>query len=310
MSNEDLPGILSFLQRFPDEDTCWDHLRKSRWPDGFTCPMCSEDEDWIFLEARELWHCYECGHQTSVTSQTILENTNLDLQTWFLAAYLVFTTKKGLSSYELARNLEVHQETAWYLQQRLALIAGPYARRLFGIVEIDESYIGGKRDAETKGRSTAKAPVFGAVEDKDDSAGELVLEHVDNAQAETIDPHVDEHIAKDKATVRTDGLTTYRHLGKRTGHDHELVHLANQDEEAHEIFPWIHTVWGNLKRVLSGVHTKASRAQLQGYLDLFSYRFNHRAKLIEGVQKALRGLVQAGRVTREQLKGGAAAKLY
>jgi len=88
------------------------------------------------------------------------------------------------------------------------------------------------------------------------------------------------------------------------------VRLANQDEKAHEIFPWIHTVWGNLKRVVSGVHTKASRAQLQGYLDLFSYRFNHRAKLIEGVQKTLRGLVQAGRVTRERLEGGAAAKLY
>jgi transposase-like protein len=194
MPNDDLPGILTFLQRFPEEDTCWEHLRKARWPDGFTCPMCSEDENWIFLEARERWHCYECGHQTSVTSQTILENTNLDLQTWFLAAYLVFTTKKGFSNYELAHKLEVHQETAWYLQQRLALIAGPYARRLFGIVEIDESYIGGKRDAETKGRSTAKAPVFGAVEAKDDAAGDVVLEHVDNAQAETIDPHVEENV--------------------------------------------------------------------------------------------------------------------
>jgi len=272
--------------------------------------MCSEDENWTFLDGRRRWHCYTCGHQTSVTSQTILENTNLALPTWFLAAYLVFTTKTGLSSYELARNLEVHQETAWYLHQRLALIAGPYARRLFGIAEIDESYIGGKRDAETKGRSTAKAPVFGAVEAKHDSAGDVVLKHVPNAQAETIDPHVDEHIAKDKATVRTDGLNTYRHLGKRTGHEHELVRVSQQDEEAHEIFPWIHTVWGNLKRVLSGVHTKASRAQLQDYLDLFSYRFNHRAQLAEGLGKALRGLVQAGRVTREQLKGGAAAKLY
>lgn len=309
MPNEDLPGILSFLQRFPDEATCWQHLRDARWPDGFTCPMCSEDDDWIFLDERERWHCYACGHQASVTSQTILENTNLDLQTWFLAAYLVFTTKKGFSSYELARKLEVHQETAWYLQQRLALIAGPYARRLFGIVEVDESYIGGKRDKETKGRSTAKAPVFGGVEDKDDSAGNLVLEHVPNAQTEAIDPHVEANVDA-AALVRTDGLNTYRHLGKRTGHDHELVRVSQQDEDAHEIFPWIHTVWGNLKRVLSGVHTKASRAQLQDYLDLFSYRFNHRAQLAEGLEKVLGALVQAGRVTRRQLKGGELAEVY
>ena len=130
-----------------------------------------------------------------------------------------------------------------------------------------------------------------------------------NAQAETIDPHVEENVDA-QALVRTDGLTTYRHVGERTDREHELVRVANQDEEAHEIFPWIHTVWGNLKRVLGGVHTKASRAQLQDYLDLFSYRFNHRADLAEGLGKALRGLVQAGRVTREQLKGGAAAKLY
>ncbi|PSG96813.1 hypothetical protein BRD56_08500 [Thermoplasmatales archaeon SW_10_69_26] len=126
MSDEDLPGILSFLERFPDEDSCWEHLRDARWPDGFTCPMCGEDEDWIFLDERQRWHCYACGHQPSITSQTILENTNLDLQTWFLAASLVFTTKQGFSSHELARKLEVHQETAWYVQQRL----GPHRRPL------------------------------------------------------------------------------------------------------------------------------------------------------------------------------------
>jgi hypothetical protein len=69
--------------------------------------MCSDDENRILPDERERCHCYERSHPTSVTSQTLLENTNLDLQTWFLAAYLVFTTKKGLSSYELARNLDV-----------------------------------------------------------------------------------------------------------------------------------------------------------------------------------------------------------
>lgn len=310
MSNEDLPGILSFLERFPNEDTCWTHLRNARWPDGFTCPMCSEDENWIFLDERKRWHCYTCGHQASITSQTILENTNLDLQTWFLAAYLVFTTKKGFSSYELARKLEVHQETAWYLQQRLALIAGPYARRLFGLVELDETYHGGQREMGDHGRSTAKATIVGAVEDHEDTAGELVLRYAEQATSEAVDQLTQDTIDTDNAVVKTDGWKAYWTYDERNDVEHEMVKTSQREEQAHELFPWIHTVWGNLKRVLRGVHTKASRAQLQDYLDLFSYRFNHRSKLAEGLDKGLRGFVQAGRVTREQLKGGAEALLY
>lgn len=308
--SQDLPGAIRFLERFPDEQTCWEHLRQARWPNGFICPMCGEDEAWLFLEERKRWHCYPCGHQTSITSQTILENTKLDLRTWFFAAYLVFTTKKGFSSHELARKLEVHQETAWYMQQRLALLAAPNARRLFGIVEVDESYIGGKREADEKGRSLAKAPVLGAVEAKDESAGDLVLEHVTNAGSDAIDPHLEEQVDKENALVRTDGLNTYHGLADRTGFEHERIAVSRREEKAHEIFPWIHIVWGNLKRVLSGVHTKASRAQLQDYLDLFAYRFNHRVQLGDGLEKVLVGFARVGRVTRRQLKGGALAEVY
>lgn len=310
MSNENLPGLLSFTERFPDEDTCWHHLKTARWPNGFVCPMCSEDEDWLYLDNRKRWHCYACGHQASITSQTILENTNLDLRTWFLAAYLVFTTKKGLSSYELARKLEVHQETAWYLQQRLALIAGSHARRLFGLVELDETYQGGQRELGEHGRSRAKATIVGAVEDGDDTAGGLVLEHTEGATSEAVDEVTQAAIDTDTAVVKTDGWKAYWGYEERNNVEQRMMKTSHREESAHEFFPWIHTVWGNLKRVLSGVHTKASRAQLQDYLDLFSYRFNHRANLAEGLEKALEGLVHAGRVTRDQLKGGAEAKLY
>jgi transposase-like protein len=307
--SEDLPGVIRFLDRFSDEEACWEHLRQARWPNGFVCPMCGEDEDWIFLEDRKRWHCYPCGHQTSITSQTILEDTKLDLRTWFLAAYLIFITKKGKSPHDLARKLEVHQETAWYMYQRLAVMAAPNIRRLFGVVEIDESYLGGKREEDEKGRSLAKAPVLGAVEAKGESAGDLVLAHTGTAQWEAIEPNLREHL-DEEAVVHTDGFRAYDTLGKDLDRTHLQVPISRQDEDAHEIFPWIHIVWGNLKRVIEGVHTKASRAQLQDYLDLFAYRFNHRAQLAEGLAKALEGLVRVGRRTREQLKGGVLADVY
>jgi hypothetical protein len=140
-----------------------------------------------------------------VTSQTILEDTKLDLQPWFLAAHLVFTTKKGKSTHDLARKLEVHQETAWSIEQRLAVMAAPNVRRLFGVVEIDESYLGGKREEDEKGRSLAKASVLGAVEAKDESAGDLVLAHTETAQWDAIEPELREHVGED-AVVHTDGF--------------------------------------------------------------------------------------------------------
>lgn len=307
--SSDLPGLIRFLEEFPDEQTCWEHLRDARWPTGFVCPMCGEDEDWTFLEKRERWHCYPCGHQASVTSQTVLENTNLDLRTWFLGAYLVFTIKKGISSHELARKLEIHQESAWYMKQRLSLIAGPYARRLFGVVEVDEAYIGGVRGETEKGRSTAKAPVVGAVEDKGDSAGSLMIMHVDNARGETIDPVVEDSVDRD-ALVRTDGFAAYHGFAERTGYEHEMTNLSQVQEAAHEVFPWIHVVWSNLKRFLGGVLTKASRAHLQDYLDLYQYRFEHRSCLEKGLAQGLAGLALVPRVTRRQLKGGVLAEVH
>jgi hypothetical protein len=107
--------------------------------------MCNENQHWGFIKTRKRWGCYACGHQCSVTSQTIMQDTKLDLQTWFLAAYVVSTTKKGISSHELARKLDVKQETAGSLQQRLArVVSTPRGRRLFGLVEADETYVGGR----------------------------------------------------------------------------------------------------------------------------------------------------------------------
>jgi transposase-like protein len=202
MSNP--PGLLTFYNEYGNEDACWNRLRQARWgPDGFTCPDCGEDEHWGLIQMRNLFQCHACGKQTSVTAGTILEDTKLDLVQWFLAAYLVYTGKKGISSYELACKLDVSQRTAYYLQQKLCeAISEQRGRHLFGLVEADEAYIGPK--GTTDGRGTEKDTVLAMVEDREDNAGQLRLAHVPDATEASLQPAIPEHVEHGE-TVKTDG---------------------------------------------------------------------------------------------------------
>lgn len=308
-----LVSLTEYMERFGTEDACWQHLRQARWgEDGFECPRCHETEHWGFIETRKLFQCHECGYQCSITAGTIMQDTKLALTTWFLAARLVLTMKKGISSHELARQLDISQDAAWYLIQRLScVVKRAYGRQLFGLVEVDETYVGGKRSQEEgSGRSHSRASVLGFVESKDNSAGNLVLHHVPDVSSTSIDPQLEAHVDKETAVVKTDGWLAYWSLAERTGFEHEMVKMDHLDVPAHEIFPWVHIVWSNLKRVIRGVHTKASRAQLQDYLDLFAFRFNHREDLQAGVEEGVVGLVSSKPVTREALKGGELARAY
>jgi transposase-like protein len=286
----DLPGLLTFYDTYGTEDACWNRLRTARWgQDGFTCPACQETEHWGFIQTRKLFQCHACGKQTSVTSGTILQDTKLDLVTWFLAAYLVYTTKKGLSSYDLARKLEVSQTTAYYLQQKLChAISEQRGRHLFGLVEADEAYIGPK--GTTDGRGTEKETILGMVENRGKHAGQLRLRHVPSAHKANLQPPIPEHV-EPGATVRTDGWKGYHEL-EAEGVEHEVI-IQGDPKNAMEILPWAHIVFGNLKRVIGGTHAKVSDRVLQAYLDLFAYRFDHRGFLGRGVERGLDSLASS-----------------
>lgn len=279
MSNP--PGLLEFYETYGDEEACWNRLREVRWGENeFTCPACGEDEHWGLIQTRNLFQCHECGKQTSVTAGTILQDTKLDLTTWFLAAYLVYTTKKGLSSYDLARKLDVSQTTAYYLQQKLChAISEQRGRHLFGLVEADEAYLGPK--GTTDGRGTEKDIILALVEDRGDSAGQLCLEHVPSAHKASLQSPIPE-LVDQESTIRTDGWQGYLGLNHR-GLDHERV-IQEHPTEAMATLPWAHIVFGNLKRVIEGTHAKVSDQALQAYLDLFCFRFNHRAFLADGLE--------------------------
>lgn len=299
MSNP--PSLIEFVEQHPTEEDCWQFLRQARWGEqGFTCPACGEDEHWGRIRTRDLFECYECHKQTSVTAGTILQDTKLDLKTWFLAIYHVVVTKKGISEPELARKLGVHAETAHNLRQKVYRILRYVEQRpLQGIVEADETYVGGKRPDDPSGRGTSKAPVVALVESKGTHAGDLHLRHVPDAGAETLGAVVRDRV-ETGAVVWTDGWHGYRGLDAYT----REVRQPDRDEgeEMHDVLPWSHTVFGNLKRVLYGVHSYVEDWNVQPYLDAFTFRFNHRPFLGRALEKALSGVVETPPRPNDRLK--------
>jgi hypothetical protein len=165
------------------------------------------------------------------------------------------------------------------------------------LVEADESYVGGK--GSKPGRSTDKTLVLGLVEDKGESAGNLHLRALPRANRDSVQPVVLDRVELG-ACMRTDGWSAYNEL-EDEGYEHD-PHIQERPEDASENLPWVHVVFSNLKRVIKGTHTRADEPKFQGYLDLFNYRFNWRARLGRGLDLGLEGLVSTPAMTRRQIR--------
>lgn len=171
-------NIIQIFERFPNQADCIAHLEKARWGDEPFCPYCGSLNTARGTDKRRphRHHCYECKTSFSVTVGTIFHHTHLPLQKWFLAVTLMLNSRKALSALQLSRDLQVNKNTAWRITMKIreAMMQADQRPMLTGIVEMDETYIGGKPRKGTKGdgkdgkhkpgRGTKKAPVVGAVE--------------------------------------------------------------------------------------------------------------------------------------------------
>ena len=165
-------NLISVFNQFPNQQSCIDHLEAIRWPDIAFCSLCQSDRVARKAEGQKIgrWNCHNCTSSFNVLSGTIFQGTRVPLQKWFLAISLMANAKKSLSSFQLARDLELNQKTAWYMQQRIrAAMASDDGELLQGIIEADETYLGGKprhKDKNNKrGRgASGKTSVVGAVQ--------------------------------------------------------------------------------------------------------------------------------------------------
>lgn len=281
----DYPRTFKEFDRFfGSEETCREFLFRLRWPNGFECPRCRQKaEAWV--TARGHLQCRACGGEISVTAGTVFERTRTPLKTWFMAMWFVTSQKNGASALGLQRilGLGIYQ-TAWTLLHKLRrAMVRPGRERLGGLVEVDESYVGGEEEG-VRGRETYKKAIVAiAVEVHIPKGfGRVRLRRVADVSAASLMPFVKEAI-EPGAAVHTDGWGAYAGLRKQ-GYAHEVTVQSASGDPAHVLLPAVHRVSSLLKRWLVGTHQGAvSNRHLDYYLDEYTFRFNRRTSRSRGL---------------------------
>ena len=273
-------NIITIYKQFPTDSDCIAHLEKVRWPGGARCPYCGSEKA-TRMPKENRYHCFNCKTSYSVTVNTIFHDTKLDLQKWFLAISLILNAKKGISSRQLARDLQVNKNTAWYMAMRIRKAMVEHGELLKGIVEVDECYIGGKpRKGNDKGpsgsklgRGTDKIPVVGAVE----RGGKVTAKVARNLKAKPLSSFVKGKIQVAGTTVMTDEFSGYCRLKYFVNHEtinHQEAYVCGNIHTK-----GIESFWAILKRGMIGQFHKVSARHLGKYVDEFCYRYNHRKNL-------------------------------
>lgn len=271
-------NIISIYKKFPAEADCLTYLEQIRWQDKPICPYCSSANS-TYLPKEQRHHCNNCNTTFSVTVNTIFHHTHLPLQKWLLAVSLVLNAKKGIAARQLARDLEVNKNTAWRMGMKIrqAMIDTGQRNLLTGLVEMDETYIGGKPRRGSgqhfkRGRGTKKTPVVGIME----RGGRVTASPAKNGQLTTknLADLVRRNVNINNAMLITDEFTGY--IGIRRILSHEIVDHSKWYVDGFRHTNNIESFWALLKRGIVGQYHKVSLRYLPRYINEFCYRHNHR----------------------------------
>jgi len=265
--------IKDFNKMFPTDDACLELLFKARWPNGVFCPKCDKITKHYKRADMKFYSCEFCGMGVAPTSGTIFHKSATPLRSWFHAIFLMSSTKTGISAKQLQRELGVTYKTAWRIFKEVRKLMAEDVNPLCGQVEVDETYIGGKRAGKRGRGASGKTVVMGLVERN----GNAIAKVVPDVKAHTLLPMIQERIVKeDKTVIFTDELPSYNQVA-RLGYAHEIVqHAAKQYVSGIAHVNTVESLWSNIKRGIDGVNHSVSPLYLQSYLDSYVYRYNHR----------------------------------
>ena len=287
------------------EDEARQILEKIRWPNGIECPHCKSNNI-VRINGKSnkvrdgLLRCRDCRKQFTVTVGTIMERSHITLRQWVQAFYSMCSHKKGVSSLQLQRNLGLHSyRSAWHLTHRIrsAMKEDPLVRLLKGVVEVDETYIGGKPkkgsnegEKSKRGRGTKKTPVVAMIERN----GRVKTKVVERVSAKELKNAIRENVSKDSA-IMTDEFLSYSGIGKEFEGGHRVVehskgqYVTGKNNEVHvnndESF------FALLKRGVHGTFHHISKKHLSRYCNEFSFRWDNR-KVNDGerTEEAVKGM--------------------
>jgi transposase-like protein len=275
--------IPEFEAMFPHEDACRAYLRARRWPDGVHCPRCGNPKVYDLASRKWHWQCEQCdpnGYRFSILVGTIFENTNKPLREWYRVVHMMLTSKKGISALQVKRVMGFGSyETAWSMCHKVRTALVEDVRKLGGIVEVDETYVGGKdknrhwdKKSESRGRGdTKKTPIVGAVKRK----GNVVARVIDWVDRDILETFVRETVSTRVSLLCTDDYGGYNRL------HHAYPHGVIDHSTGHHVVGAIHTntiegFWSIIKRGVVGTFHKVSKKYLPLYVAEFQFRYNNR----------------------------------
>lgn len=269
-----MPGIslIEWQKRFGTENNCMKALEKVRWPEGFQCPVCGARQ-YSFIVTRKLYQCSKCRHQVSATADTLFHATKVPLVKWFWAIYLMASDKGGISALRLSKHIGISWTSSRNILKKIrtAMSHRDSIYRLQKLIELDDTYVGGKRAGKRGRGAEGKRPVLVAVESRGKGAGFVAMQAVDTVSTITVQPFLSNHL-KPGQHVRTDALPALNSVSKNHFHEKKVT----PPEMASDWLPLVHVLIGNMKTFLNGTFHGVSSRYLQEYLDEFCYRFNRR----------------------------------
>ncbi len=266
---QDFKTLADFLGVFRNEKVCRKHFEKIRFANGDFCPHCKHNKVMRFSDGLR-YRCHSCRKDFTIKTRTIFGESKIPLQKWFVAIYLLTTRKKGISSIELSKAVGVSQKTAWFMDHRIREALKQGGGKLSGIVEVDETYVGGKH--RRRFGFSKKQPVLGMTE----RGGRIRAFTVPNRETHIILGQVLNHIDK-KAHLMTDDAGVYRKL-ERIGYKHNSV---KHSRKQYVLPGGIHTnsiesFWATFKRQFYATHHAMAKKHLQRYLDEIVFRHNNK----------------------------------
>jgi transposase-like protein len=292
-------NLAALAKEYSDENAARVLFERMRWPNGAVCPHCGGADPYKFMSRQTtgkrparpgLWKCRACRKQFTVTVGTVFEDSRIPLSKWLLGLHLMASSKKGVSAHQLHRNLGISYKAAWFMAHRMryAMSSGPLAELLRGVVEVDETYVGGRRrigptnKADRAKLATGRpgpadkklTPVVALVE----RGGRVRAFPVERVDGRTLQTAIRQHVDL-SASMMTDELHAYDGLSMGFASHETIKHSSKVYVRGNVHTNTVEGFFSLLKRGIVGTFHHVSKGHLHRYCDEFAFRYSNRIAL-------------------------------